>query len=93
MHFPDKMILHSSLSNSQLKHLLKHGKITFGGNAVLKIYGTLRCSSGKRMKKANRVFFGIAVEAITAGYRPCGNCMHQEYKKWKAEQIGLSVKN
>ena len=34
------------------------------------------------MKKENRVFFVSEQEAIEQGYRPCGNCMNYEYKKW-----------
>lgn len=55
----------------------------FAGNRHLKIYGTLHCKSGKRMKKENRVFFQSEKEAMEAGYRPCGHCMNSAYKKWK----------
>ncbi len=54
-----------------------------GGNAKLKIYGLLTCSSGKKMKKENRVFFVSEKEAIDLGYRPCGHCMKQRYQIWK----------
>ncbi len=66
-----------------LKSLIENGEIVFGGNKRLKIYGTLTCGSGKRMKKENRVFFSSEDEAIQYGYRPCGNCMKEKYKKWK----------
>ncbi|MGN6478422.1 MAG: Ada metal-binding domain-containing protein [Flavipsychrobacter sp.] len=49
----------------------------------LKIYGSLSCSSGKRMKRSNRIFFVSEAEAIENGYRPCGHCMKNEYKNWK----------
>lgn len=39
-----------------------------------KIFGTLYCSSGKRMKKESRVFFYSIKDAIEQGYRPCKNC-------------------
>ncbi|WP_262512196.1 Ada metal-binding domain-containing protein [Mucilaginibacter conchicola] len=58
-------------------------QITFGGNHKLKIFGTLNCSSGRRMKIANRVFFKNEQEASSAGYRPCGHCMRAAYQKWK----------
>jgi len=77
------MILHSLLTITQFKQLVKTGTITLGGNKVLKIYGTLHCSSGKRMKQQNRVFFSSEEEAIAAGYRPCGHCMREKYKAWK----------
>jgi methylphosphotriester-DNA--protein-cysteine methyltransferase len=60
-------------------------EIQLAGNMKLKIYGRLSCSSGKRMKLQNRVFFKNAEEAIVNGYRPCGHCMQNEYKTWKAK--------
>jgi methylphosphotriester-DNA--protein-cysteine methyltransferase len=83
------MIRHTSLGDTafkrsrQLKILLNKGDIAFAGNRKLKIYGTLNCSSGKRMKVGNRVFFKSEAEAIECGYRPCGHCMRSAYKTWK----------
>jgi methylphosphotriester-DNA--protein-cysteine methyltransferase len=71
------MYYHERLSPSELKSLIKANKILFAGNKNLKVYGTLHCGSGKRMKRLNRVFFGDEKEAITLGYRPCGNCMRK----------------
>ena len=68
-----------------LELLIIGGKVTLGGNKKLKIYGKLRCKSGKRMKPANRVFFSDEQEAINAGYRPCGHCMPHEYQIWKKQ--------
>ena len=64
---------------------------TLGGHKKLKIYGKLDCPSAKRhIAKGNyvqhRVFFANEETAIAAGYRPCGICMKEEYKKWKADQ-------
>jgi methylphosphotriester-DNA--protein-cysteine methyltransferase len=84
------MILHTSLGDKafkrsrQLKILLDKKEITFAGNLKLKIYGTLDCTSGKRMKVQNRVFFSSEIEAIDLGYRPCGHCMSNACKKWQA---------
>lgn len=83
------MIRHIDLGDTaftrskKLKPLVDKGQVQFGGNAKLKIYGTLSCRSGKRMKPENRVFFGSEKEAIAVGYRPCGHCMVMEYRKWK----------
>lgn len=83
------MIRHIDIGNSpqDRKHevgkLIRNGKIKFGGYSKTKIYGLLLCSSGKRMKIENRVFFENEQEAIDAGYRPCGHCMPKEYKQWK----------
>lgn len=67
-----------------LKALMDKGEVQFAGNSKLKIYGTLNCSSGKRMKTANRVFFRSEAEAKSMGYRPCGHCMRRVYLQWKA---------
>ncbi len=64
--------------------LIRSGAITLGGYKKAKIYGLLSCSSGKRMKTENRVFFKDEAEATDAGYRPCGNCLPEKYKRWKA---------
>ncbi len=84
------MIPHYALGNKkfarlrQLKIAINKGAIQLGGNANLKIYGTLNCKSGKRLKVKNRVFFTNEKEAIENGYRPCGHCMRKEYRLWKA---------
>ena len=62
-----------------------------GGHKKLKIYGKLDCPSARRhIEKGeyvkHRVFFPDEMTAIAAGYRPCGICMKDEYKKWKQEQ-------
>jgi methylphosphotriester-DNA--protein-cysteine methyltransferase len=77
------MWYHDSLARGELKHLLKVGKILFAGNKNLKVYGTLHCGSGKRMKTSNRVFFATEEEATGLGYRPCGNCMRRSKKDRK----------
>ena len=68
---------------SALRRLIKKRKIVFAGNVSLKIYGKLSCSSGKRMKKTNRVFFESEKEAIVSGFRPCGHCLRDAYLVWK----------
>jgi methylphosphotriester-DNA--protein-cysteine methyltransferase len=81
------MILHVSISAEELRSKIRKKEICFGGNMKLKIYGTLRCTSGKRMKKENRIFFLSQSEAAKNGYRPCGHCMKSEYKNWKNEIV------
>ncbi|HKZ65203.1 MAG TPA: Ada metal-binding domain-containing protein [Chitinophagaceae bacterium] len=86
------MFWHTSLGNTseerkkKLSSLIRSGAIGMGGYKKVKIYGTLSCSSGKRMKAENRVFFKNEQEAVEAGYRPCGNCIPEKYKKWKANK-------
>jgi len=77
------MIRHSGIADSDLHGKLKQQEIRFGGNRKLKIYGTLSCASGKKMKRENRVFFSSEKEAIGNGFRPCGHCMKEKYQKWK----------
>jgi len=79
------MFYHIELTKRKLALLIRKEEIKFGGNQALKIYGTLSCRSGKRMKKENRVFFTSEKEAIDKGYRPCGHCMKTECRKWKAK--------
>lgn len=85
------MFHHVKLTKRKLKLLIDNGVIKFGGNKPLRIYGTLSCQSGKRMKKENRVFFQSEEEAIGEGYRPCDHCMKVEYQKWK--ETAFTVKH
>jgi methylphosphotriester-DNA--protein-cysteine methyltransferase len=63
---------------------------TLGGNSKLRIYGRLDCWSANRALDKGyakiRVFFADEATAIAAGYRPCGNCMREKYREWKAAQ-------
>ena len=77
------MVRHSEISVEELRRKIRQNEICFGGNKKLKIYGTLQCKSGKRMKKGNRVFFGAEKEAINKGFRPCGHCMKDKYQALK----------
>lgn len=66
---------HINASAGEIRSFIRSGKIRLAGNKRLKIYGKLDCSSGKRMKTINRVFFGSENEALAAGYRACKKCM------------------
>lgn len=72
--------------NRQICRLRQKGLLTLGGNRRLKIYGLLSCRSGKRMLTNNRVFFSGEAEAKDLGYRPCGHCMPEAYRRWKTQQ-------
>ena len=76
------MIRHNSIDDSEVLKAVKSGLIRYGGNRKQKIYGTLICKSGKRMKRQNRVFFENRKDAINNGYRPCGNCMKETCREW-----------
>ncbi|HYK57077.1 MAG TPA: Ada metal-binding domain-containing protein [Flavisolibacter sp.] len=77
------MIQHIDIAAEVLRRKIRHPEICFGGNLKLKIYGTLQCTSGKRMKREARVFFSSENEALENGYRPCGHCMKTNYQNWK----------
>ncbi|WP_420603160.1 Ada metal-binding domain-containing protein [Flagellimonas sp.] len=81
------MMLHETLTPLEIFKALKHQRIKWAGNRKLKIYGTLYCKSGKRMKKSTRVFFSSEDEALKEGYRPCGHCMRKAYQDWKTENL------
>lgn len=62
-----------------------------GGHKVSKGYGRLDCPAALRaLAKGgyvkSRVFFADEEAAKAAGYRPCGVCMREEYRVWKAAQ-------
>ena len=64
----------------------------FGGNGKMKMYGRLDCPSAlstiKRFPgsyEKTRVFFADEKTALAAGYRPCGNCLREKYRQYKAD--------
>jgi methylphosphotriester-DNA--protein-cysteine methyltransferase len=83
------MITHDTISKFELHQKIKNGTLVLGGNRKLKIYGTLTCASGKRMKKENRVFFTSEEDAIQSGFRPCGYCLREKYQVWKYDQRAI----
>lgn len=76
------MTLHKDISDSDVRSRIKTFSIQFAGNTKLRVYGTLECKSGKRMKRENRIFFKTEDEAVKAGYRPCAHCMKDKYQQW-----------
>lgn len=77
------MIEHQKHNDKEIRSNIRKGEIYWAGNIRDKIYGTLNCSSGKRMKKENRIFFKTETEAMQSGFRPCGHCLHSRYVAWK----------
>mgnify|MGYP003322822517 FL=1 len=51
------MFRHIMINDNELLKAIKSGLILYGGHRKQKIYGTLACQSGRRMKRQNRVFF------------------------------------
>ena len=79
-------IYHLMGADGKIYDSLEKGAL--GGNRSTKIYGRMDCSVALRcIAKGgyvkNRVFFKDEETAKRAGYRPCSNCMPEEYKKWK----------
>ena len=67
-----------------------------GGHRKLKIYGQLDCPSALRyIAKGHyvehRVFFADEETAIAAGYRPCGICMREAYKRNRQSNQRFSI--
>ncbi len=77
------MTRHNDIGRQELRQKIKNRSIQYAGNSRLKIFGLLNCSSGKRMKRENRIFFKTETEALAAGFRPCGHCMPDQYRQWK----------
>ena len=62
---------------------------TLGGHRQTKIFGDLTCRTALRhiakgQYVQHRVFFADRATAEAAGYRPCGTCLPDLYKAWKA---------
>jgi hypothetical protein len=62
-----------------------------GGHRKRKVYGALDCKSAARWVARGyyvkqRVFFADEQTAVEAGFRPCGNCLPEKYKNWKANR-------
>ena len=76
------MLFHATLTDAETSRLIAEGRISLGGNYPAKIYGLLSCRSGKRLKRSNRVFFSDEAAALSAGFRPCGQCLKAAYARW-----------
>ncbi len=81
-----------TLTGPDCKTYLSDTKGTLGGykRGSTRIYGQLDCQSALRHIAAGhyfkyRVFFADEVSAKSAGFRPCGKCMPEEYRTWKIE--------
>ena len=85
---PNLELPHYYLQDANDKTYLSKKPGVLGGHYKLKIYGRLDCPSAARyIAKGqyirHRVFFEDEDTAIAAGYRPCGICMREVYKKWR----------
>jgi methylphosphotriester-DNA--protein-cysteine methyltransferase len=60
-----------------------------GGHAGTRVYGRLDCPVALSLLRRgftprHRVFFADEATAVAAGFRPCGACMREAYRAWKA---------
>jgi hypothetical protein len=64
---------------------------TLGGHRRTRVYGRLDCPVALSLiargfdVRRHRVFFADEETAVAAGYRPCGACLREEYRRWKLE--------
>src|SRR3954466_12687952 len=70
---------------------------TLGGHKATRIYGRLDCPAALRAIArggyvAHRVFFADEATAMAAGYRPCGACLPERYRAWKAGRISVELR-
>lgn len=82
------MIHHHELSDAEVRRAIRSGAIRWAGNRSLRIYGRLDCWSGRKLARENRVFFSTELDAVVAGFRPCGHCMRERYRRWRATAGG-----
>ena len=65
---------------------------TLGGHRRTRVYGRLDCPVGLSLIRRDfdvrptRAFFADEATAITAGYRPCGACLPDAYRRWTASR-------
>jgi hypothetical protein len=59
------------------------------------VYGRLDCPVAlswirRGSSMPHRVFFADEAIAIAAGYRSCGACMREEYRRWKLARYDIA---
>lgn len=59
------MIRHKRIDDSEVLKVIKSALIRYGGKRKQKIYGTLTCKSGKRMKRKTVYFFKTEKTPLT----------------------------
>jgi hypothetical protein len=70
---------------------------TLGGHRKSRIYGRLDCAGARRAigrggYVSNRVFFLDEPTAVAAGYRPCWECLREQYHAWKADPAAFRAR-
>ncbi len=80
------VILHDQIDDRSVRSLIRKKGIVLAGHRKSLIYGRLDCYQGKRMKRANRVFFATEAHAQWSGFRPCGQCLRAQFALWQARK-------
>jgi methylphosphotriester-DNA--protein-cysteine methyltransferase len=67
-----------------------------GGHAGTRVYGRLDCPVAlsllrRGFEPKHRVFFADEATAVAAGFRPCGACLRDRYREWKALSASSSA--
>ena len=62
---------------------------TLGGHRGTKVYGRLDCRAAQASLARghyvkHRVFFADEETAVAAGFRPCGVCLPEQYRRWRS---------
>ncbi len=63
-----------------------------GGHSGTRVYGRLDCPVALSLirrgfdVRRTRVFFADEETAVAAGFRPCGACMREEYRRWRSSR-------
>ena len=60
----------------------------FAAITSTRVFGRLTCSSGKRARRANRVFFAAWDDAVAAGFRPCKRCRPEPGDAYERDAAG-----
>ena len=83
-------VRHYRLVGPDGSELVSEAPGALGGHRRTRVYGRLDCpvalsliARGYEVRR-HRVFFADEATAIAAGYRPCGACLRDEYRRWKA---------
>jgi methylphosphotriester-DNA--protein-cysteine methyltransferase len=61
---------------------------TLGGHRKTRVYGRLDCRAAQASLARghyvkHRVFFADEQAAVAAGFRPCGVCLPEQYRRWR----------
>ena len=70
---------------------------TLGGHRRSKVYGRLDCPGALRwIAKGHyvkhRVFFADEATAVASGFRPCANCLPDQFSSWSSRRLAAQYR-